>query len=106
MVLFPAESAQSFIFADHDDSGGATVAWLDEKHTSWRCEIPDDGGGRDCGITLSLVSPGVSGIDLSGYDAVNIDLDYSGPGSRLRFYIRNYRTRLFRSEQYHVGEVH
>jgi diguanylate cyclase (GGDEF)-like protein len=37
-----------------------------------------------------LVGQGSTGLDLSGYDAINVDLDYNGPDTRLRFYIRNY----------------
>jgi diguanylate cyclase (GGDEF)-like protein len=89
--VVPSKNAQAYIYGDNNSSGQPMVSWLDFEHLIWQCNIENDGKSHSCGSNVALAgSVNGKGIDLSGYDHVNIDLDYSGGDKRLRFYARNY----------------
>lgn len=79
-----------------DDSGqdGATTAKLDIRHRSvlLECEIVNKSKWPFCEIAIALTDAIDSGIDLSSYHSVGLDIDYTSPleGERVRVYLRNF----------------
>jgi diguanylate cyclase (GGDEF)-like protein len=95
LVLLPTKDVKAFIYTDNDSPGKPVVSWIDFEGLHWRCDIPDDGKNHGCGFNISLgAGLGSTGIDLSGYDSIKVDLTYTGADKHVRFYIRNYEPRF------------
>lgn len=91
LLVVPSSEVPHFIYADTNSSGEPMVRWLDFEGLAWECDIENDGKPHMCGFNVFLGGgQGTSGIDLSSYKKINIDLDYTGDEQRLRFYLRNY----------------
>lgn len=91
MDIAPSAEVKPYIYGDTNSAGNSMVAWRDFDGLAWQCDIENDGKQHSCGFNVDL-GAGINskGIDLSGYDRVNLELEYSGGDKRLRFYIRNY----------------
>jgi len=89
--LVPGKYAHAYIYGDKKSTGESMVRWLDYESLKWQCDIEDDGKSHVCGFNVALgESASGTGVDLSGYDKVNVDVDYRGTDKRLRFYVRNF----------------
>src|SRR5690606_21315942 len=75
------------------DTPGAKsqAGWLDEEDLRWFCRVVQGDQAHVCGFHLNIGGgEGSVGQDLSGFDFINVDIDYLGPAHNLRFYLRNY----------------
>lgn len=91
LQIVPSKTSHAFIHGDKDSSGKSVVSWLDFERLIWQCNIENDGQSHSCGANVALTgNPVGKGMDLSGYDHVIMDLDYTGGDKRLRFYTRNF----------------
>ncbi|RYY04435.1 MAG: GGDEF domain-containing protein [Gammaproteobacteria bacterium] len=91
LQLFPAKDVHAFIYGDTNSSGKSMASWVDFDQLIWQCNIEDDGKSHVCGFNIALGdSVQGKGKDLSSYQKVNLELDYSGHDKRLRFYTRNF----------------
>ncbi|RYZ86724.1 MAG: hypothetical protein EOO68_28545, partial [Moraxellaceae bacterium] len=89
--LVPAKDAHASLFGDTNSSGKSMVSWIDFENMIWQCNIEDDGQSHSCGANVALGNDSIGkGVDVSGYDHINVELDYSGNDKRLRFFARNY----------------
>jgi diguanylate cyclase (GGDEF)-like protein len=90
--LVPTNNAHpAYIYGDMNSSGQSMVSWLDFEHLVWQCNIENDGQSHTCGANVALGKDTLGkGVNVSGYDHINVELDYSGGDKRLRFYTRNY----------------
>jgi len=91
VLLVPSSDIPHYIYSDTTSFGESMIRWTDFAGMAWECNIDDDGRPHTCGFNVFLGGgQGTAGLDLSSYKTINIDLDYSGPDQRLRFYLRNY----------------
>lgn len=91
LILAPAAEVPAYLYMSESPSGKSQVYWIDAEQLRWRCVVVADGQDYTCGFHIIIGGgQGSEGIDLSGYDTINIDVDYSGNDQRLRFYMRNY----------------
>jgi diguanylate cyclase (GGDEF)-like protein len=91
MLAVPSASIPHYIYADMNSAGESMVQWTDFEGLAWECNIENDGKTHACGFNVYLGGGlGTEGIDLSSYQTIRVDLDYTGSDQRLRFYLRNY----------------
>lgn len=91
LQLVPSKDVHSYLYADNNSSGQSMVSWLDFEHLIWQCNLENDGRSHGCGANVTLgADANGKGVDVSGYDHINVELDYTGGDKRLRFYTRNY----------------
>ncbi len=88
------DGASSYKMQTSDDrtNGGASVAKLSRngKQLLLDCSLSDQNQWPFCELGVYL-TPTSKGIDLTGFDRVNMKVDYRGPGNRqIRFFVRNY----------------
>lgn len=75
----------AYIYADERNQ----VDWLDMERLKWRCRINDSHANAYCGFQIYLASDRQQGEDLRDYSSIELDLDYEGTSSYLRYYARN-----------------
>ncbi len=91
LQLVPSKNVHAYIHGDTNSAGKSMVSWLDFEKLIWQCDIENDGKSHSCGGNLAIgAEASGKGVDLSGYDRINLELVYSGGDKRLRFYTRNY----------------
>jgi len=91
MSIVPSKEIPHYIYADNNSAGESMVSWTDFDGLAWECNIENDGKPHTCGFNVYLGGgQGTEGLDLSSYKTINVDVDYSGNDTRLRFYLRNY----------------
>lgn len=91
LQLFPSKEVHAYIYGDTNSQNKSMASWVDYEHLIWQCNIEDDGKSHVCGFNITTGKDATGkGIDLSGYEKVNLDLDYHGHDKRLRFYTRSY----------------
>jgi len=91
LQVFPAQDVHAYVFGDINSQGKSMASWVDIDKRIWQCDIEDDGKSHICGFNIALSeTPNGAGRDLSGYEKVNIEMDYQGHDKRLRFYTRSY----------------
>ncbi|WP_323814428.1 GGDEF domain-containing protein [Cellvibrio sp. NN19] len=91
MLVVPSNKIPHYIYADTNSSGEPMVYWTDYDGLGWECDIENDGQSHICGFNVYLGGgQGTTGMDLTSFKTINIDLKYTGDDQRLRFYIRNY----------------
>ncbi len=89
--IWPNSQTPKYIYSDPDDNGAPYVRWLDYDGLKLICDIPSDGRTHFCGFDVYIGGgQGSEGLDLTEFKTVLMDLDYVGPDTRLRFYMRNY----------------
>lgn len=94
LLLFPNPSIEHVIYGADDRNGVVSASWLDESTETWRCNFEDE-ANFFCGY--SLYFPAVfddfsKGVDLSGYEGINLRIRYQGEAQRLRLFLRNYNS--------------
>lgn len=91
MLVVPAENIPHYIYAYDNSADEALVHWTDFDGFAWECSIENDGKSHLCGFNVYLGGGlGTSGVDLTSYKTINVDLNYTGDDQRLRFYVRTY----------------
>lgn len=89
--IYPAPNTLHYIYSDKNSAGEDMATWTDYEHLKWQCHIEDDGKSHGCGFNMVLTDKAhPEGIDLSGYTDLLLEMEYSGPASRLRIYTRGY----------------
>lgn len=91
LTLVPAADVVAYTYMDESPSGNSRVEWINQKAMQWRCTVEADGANYTCGFHVAIAGgQGSKGMDLSSFDSVRLDLEYTGSDRRLRFYMRNY----------------
>ncbi len=75
----------AYIYADERNQ----VEWVDMEELKWRCRINDSHSHAYCGFQIYLGEHNHQGQDLRDYTSIELDLDYEGASSHLRYYFRN-----------------
>lgn len=79
------------IYGDNQAGGNSQAEIVDPKAMTWVCELREGSEYTYCGFEL-IFSPfdRTLGLDLRDYDTLRFWLDYEGPTSSVRLYLRNY----------------
>ncbi|BCD96672.1 GGDEF domain-containing protein [Marinagarivorans cellulosilyticus] len=90
LVLLPAGQVSTSLYGYTDRDLGITGYWQDQAAQKWACDYKKT-DPYGCGWSLQLnTEADPSGENFNDFDALEISLDYSGPATRLRIYVRNY----------------
>lgn len=78
-------------YADIQEGGKSQSKITDPQSMTWICDLQEAGIFKYCGFEL-IFNPEdrTQGLDLRNYDTVRVWLDYEGPTSSVRIYLRNY----------------
>jgi len=91
LQVVPAHDVQANLYSEDNSAGVPMASWLNSDKLIWQCNIEDNGKSHGCGANIVLAKEATgTGVDLSGYDRVNIDLEYSGDATLFRFFTRNF----------------
>lgn len=89
VALHPVEGNVPNLYGFVDTETGDSAYWVDEEQGEWRCEYkPAHRYG--CGWYIYWDPANNEGLDMTAFDALEITMDYQGPASRIRLYMRNY----------------
>lgn len=95
-VATPNPAGAFFLYSTNLSDGSPAGIWLDEEKRSFRCVYPENPPpGYYCSfnqIHVPELSPS-SGVDLSGYERLNVTIGYSGTTPKLRMFVRNFDAR-------------
>jgi|GEM_PF-3469843 hypothetical protein len=84
--LHPHPGNLATLYSDEAWGGKTSATWVDEGKTHWRCNLVQSGVFTVCGIAIEF-----SRIrDLTGFDALSVQIKYTGDAKKLRFYLRNH----------------
>lgn len=97
-VLYPGGAKEVELFSDEANGGNSRAYWTNEKAGEWVCELREGADTVICGVSMVFSTAPYDTMDLSGYTNVDIDIDYTGPASRIRVYARNHHI-LYSSRQ-------
>ena len=88
----PDPDVIAHIYADDMHGGASQATWINESDIHFGCELRDIGRTEPpfCGFHVHLDWPENVAVDLSGYDRMYIDIDYTGGNEKLRFYFDEY----------------
>jgi hypothetical protein len=101
-------------YADHNE-GGASIITFAPRPLAWTCDMRPQTRSRYCGYEV-LFDGGVAkgGLDLSKLDSVQLTIDYHGPSTTLRIFLKDndplysaphdYRTYKINTAEFSVVE--
>lgn len=88
VTLHPNSDTVSTLYG-HPRADGLSAKWVNEDQRIFTCEYaPQD--PYSCGFALSIASDGVTGLDLTNFDGLNILFRYQGDAPVIRLSLRNY----------------
>lgn len=91
VVIHPGVDNLPILYGYIDTVSGQSSYWIDRENGEWGCSYkPDHLYG--CGWQIYDPPRETDGINLAAFDAIEIEMSYSGPASRIRAYLRNYNT--------------
>lgn len=88
-IIYPSFDPDPQIYGFIDARSGISAQWVDWDLGKWVCDYKV-GHSYGCGWNLYWDPLTGEGLNLSTYHAVEITMDYEGPASRIRFFMRNY----------------
>lgn len=106
-TLIPNENGHSVsLFSDQDSGGNSTHKWLSDDQSHWQCDLREGAEFPYCGYTLSLAPADdwTNGVDLSGYDKLELEIAYSGPTEVMRLHIRDYNPLFSNAADYNSAK--
>lgn len=92
------------------NKGKSEGSFINNDEMHFKCTIVKSSYSSPyCGLALVLGRGLHSGIDLSQYESIILDIDYTGDAKTARFYLRNYSEAYFdyqdnASTKYHIIE--
>lgn len=88
MMLWPSEQNSAELYGFADQEHGKSAYWLNQGANHWACDYKQT-NGYGCGWWIPLFPVSATGVNFSQFDALEVVLDYQGPASRLRIFLRN-----------------
>ncbi|WP_116089995.1 GGDEF domain-containing protein [Sphingomonas crusticola] len=84
-------------YGDAANGGNSTIALDPHRPLSWQCTVRPKYAFPYCGYELLIDARTPNkGLNLSKFDTLTIDLDYTGPWETFRIYLKNYDPRYSR----------
>ncbi len=95
-----------FLFSDQEIGGTSTNKLLNDEQSHWQCDLRGNAESSYCGYTfvLSRGSDWTDGIDLSAFDTLEMEIEYSGPTEVLRLHIRDYNPLFSNPDDYNSAK--
>ncbi len=90
-MIFPVEGNPTTLYSDESWGGETSVTWINEQSNHWQCNLAQSEFPPVCGLASEL-SRARGAIDFSKFDALSVQLNYTGEASKLRIYLRNYNS--------------
>lgn len=94
LLLFPNPNIDHVIYGAEGSEGQASASWVDESEETWRCKF-EDKPNFYCGYSVyfpAAFNDFTNGVDLSGYEGINLRIHYQGDAQRVRLFLRNYNS--------------
>ncbi len=101
-------------YADHGEGGASTITFA-PRPLAWTCDLRSQNQARYCGYEV-LFDGGVAkgGLDLSKLESIQLTIDYHGPSTTLRIFLKDdvpgysdphdYRTYKINTAEFSVVE--
>lgn len=105
LPILPASHVTADIYADYLSGGDSQVVWLDKSQLRFECDFQPKADFPYCGTSIKFFElepkemvvtrsenydyEWMRAIDLSAFDTLKLDIDYSGNASGLRLFLRN-----------------
>ncbi len=92
LLAWPNPDFISYFYASNQIDGTPAAFWVDQQQNRWRCVYPEDDKSEyfACSFNFLFGTPEQqSPADLSGFNHINLKLNYTGSANKLRLYIRN-----------------
>lgn len=85
----PINRDNTSLYGYSDQERGKSAHWVNDQDQRWTCDFrPADAFG--CGWSINATHTPGTGLDLRDFDALEVDVNYRGPATRIRVYMRNY----------------
>ena len=75
---------------DSDEGGKSQLTWLNKEQFHWVCNLKAGAPYPYCGIAIAWSNQPFKQLDLTYYDALEVNLEYTGQAKYLRMFLRNY----------------
>ena len=93
LTLRPNAALVSNLYGHQHSGGQPSAYWVDETQQHFHCDYsPTD--PYSCGYTIAFGADPTLGIDLTGYEALQLKIRYQGEAPRIRIFMRNYNSTL------------
>lgn len=89
LTLYPNGNYRPDLFGVVDAEVGFSSYWLNQESNIWMCDYRAY-HSYSCSWNLIWSSDDMASIDLTSYDAMILALEYEGPATRVRLYMRNF----------------
>lgn len=88
LLLIPGDDLISYYV---DTTGTSHFSWLDQDKHKFRCTYDNAPSNyKYCGLDLRQGDGLVSGVDWSGFDEVDLEINYTGKAEVMRLFVRNF----------------
>lgn len=118
LTLHPLNTTTLNVYSDQWDNGNSTNIWSHPQSFTAQCTLKAGANYRFCGVALKFYnhpkSPqasndqqdaiGITGIDLSQYQGIEVDFAYEGEAQRIRIAMRNVEFDLIQTAQLHQAK--
>ncbi len=89
-LLPPQEDTHLWLYLDEAALGADAIIWVDESAPHWRCIIPEDAAYHYCGMSAAFGEDSTRGLDLSGYQRLEMEVVLSDNIRAVNLFLRNY----------------
>lgn len=85
----------AYAYDDHQNGGRSQLTYDESRPLRWTCDLKPDFEWPYCGFGMQLdTSNSGHGIDLTGYERINLYLDHKGSGSLIRVALKDHDPRF------------
>lgn len=105
--LLPSYDAWAFSTDDREHGGNSEARWVGVGNSLWHCELRVGIDNPECAIGVALsrdTDDWTAGVDFSTYEAIVIDIQYTGPAKLIRMHMRNYDELISTPEDYNSAK--
>ena len=105
-VIPQGNYATTFYYTALPEGSTTRFEFIDQRTHQWRCISEAVDPWLVCTFAIILEEGMVPGWDLSGYDTINIKLNYTGPARKMRVVLRHHDERYTTSEDSNSTKFH
>ena len=90
--IIPNLDSMAYVYGSNLADGSPIAGWIDKAKRSWYCTYPEPSLNLSpyCGFGVVFNGSSTEGIDLSGFNKINIFIQYHGSASKIRLNVRNF----------------
>lgn len=91
LIPHPDQQVIYALYADEAEGGPSHSEWVGpEEARHWRCRVEEGSEYNYCGMNIILATSENQGMDLTGYQAVELELEAEGHNKNVQFFMRHY----------------